>query len=350
MLTMYLRHSTRGQRGGARPVFIAIIVVLALIEGVVWLMRSPYQGFANDVFLTVPHGAKTVDIGRELAQAGVIRYAWQFWAERAMHGSQKIQAGEYRFHDAASVGSVFDRLGRGDVYYFEFTVPEGSNMFDIARSLESEGVMPAADFLLAASNPEPIHDLAPNAPTLEGYLFPSTYRLSHSTTAGELCREMTSQFRKEWRRLIEKTAGQGHSAGVQATVTLASMVEKETSVPEERALVAGVFANRLEKGMKLDCDPTTIYAALLDNRFRKTIHKSDLASQNPYNTYQHAGLPPGPIANPGAAALEAALAPVKTDYLYFVAKADGTGHNFSSTLAGHERATQAYRKKSRKAA
>jgi UPF0755 protein len=161
---------------------------------------------------------------------------------------------------------------------------------------------------------------------------------------------MTSQFRKEWRRLIEKTAGQGNPAEVQATVTLASMVEKETSVPQERALVAGVFANRLEKGMKLDCDPTTIYAALLDNRYRKTIHKSDLASQNPYNTYQHAGLPPGPIANPGAAALEAALAPVKTDYLYFVAKADGTGHNFSSTLAGHERATQAYRKRSRKAA
>jgi UPF0755 protein len=132
-------------------------------------------------------------------------------------------------------------------------------------------------------------------------------------------------------------------------VTIASMVEKETGVAKERPLVAGVFVNRLEKGMKLDCDPTTVYAALLENRFRSVIHKSDLASQNPYNTYQHAGLPPGPIANPGSDAIAAALEPAATDYLYFVAKPEGGGHNFSSTLAAHDRATQAYRKKTKKA-
>ena len=132
-------------------------------------------------------------------------------------------------------------------------------------------------------------------------------------------------------------------------VTLASMVEKETSVPAERPLVAGVFLNRLKKGMRMECDPTTIYAALLENRYRNVIHKSDLASQNPYNTYQHTGLPPGPIANPGADAIQAALSPADTDYLYFVAKPEGGGHNFSSTIEKHAKATREYRKKARKA-
>jgi UPF0755 protein len=199
--------------------------------------------------------------------------------------------------------------------------------------------MPAADFLKAASDPALIRDLDAKAPSLEGFLFPSTYRLAHTTTAHELAREMTDQFRKLWRRLAA-----GKQPDVHRVVTLASLVEKETGFAPERALVAGVFTNRLDRGMKLDCDPTTIYAALLENRFRRVIHKSDLASQNPYNTYQHAGLPPGPIANPGADALQAALAPAQTDALYFVAKPGGGGHNFSSTLAAHDRATQAYRK------
>jgi len=127
-------------------------------------------------------------------------------------------------------------------------------------------------------------------------------------------------------------------------LALASLVEKETGVAEERPLVASVFTNRLAKGMRLECDPTTIYAALLDNRYRGKIHKSDLASANPYNTYQNAGLPPGPIANPGAASLEAALAPAETDFLYFVAKPGGGSHQFSATLAEHQKAVQAYRR------
>jgi UPF0755 protein len=311
-------------------------------------LRVPYRDFSGDVFLRIQRGAGTVEIGRALAQAGVIRTPWQFWAERAIHRDEKIQAGEYRFYESASPDDIFNRLARGDVYYFEFTVKEGSNMFDIAQSLTEAGVMPGADFLAAAANPALIRDLAPQAPSLEGYLFPSTYRLSHSTTAAELCRQMTDQFRKQWRRLTERERASGVNPDIHATVTLASLVEKETGVATERALVAGVFTNRLDRGMKLDCDPTTIYAALLEHRFRNVIHKSDLASRNAYNTYQHAGLPPGAIANPGADALEAALHPAETDYLFFVAKAEGGGHNFSSTLAGHEKATQAYRKKSHK--
>jgi UPF0755 protein len=325
-------------------------VLLALVAGgaMIASLRASYRGFADDQFVTIERGAGTATIGQQLANAGVIRYPWQLTAARALDRvlgtPEKIQAGEYRFSQAASAEQVVARMARGDVYFFEFTVKEGENIFDIAQSLEQSSIMKAADFLSEAKNPALIHDLAPSAPSLEGYLFPSTYRLSHSTTAADLCREMTDQFRKQWRKVAKNA-----SADPQRIVTIASMVEKETGVAKERPLVAGVFVNRLEKGMKLDCDPTTVYAALLENRFRSVIHKSDLASQNPYNTYQHAGLPPGPIANPGSDAIAAALEPAATDYLYFVAKPEGGGHNFSSTLAAHDRATQAYRKKTKKA-
>jgi UPF0755 protein len=276
-------------------------------------------------------------IAAALKRAGVIRYSWAFLLERVLRPSAKLQAGEYRFAEAASAGEVFGRIARGDIYYFEFTVPEGSNMFDIARSLEEKGVMTSAEFLEAAFDPAPIQDLAPQAQSLEGFLFPSTYRLSHGTSAAQLAKMMTDQFRKEWARLSVA------ESGAQKIATLASLIEKETGVAEERPLVASVFTNRLAKGMRLECDPTTIYAALLDNRYRGKIHRSDLASANPYNTYQNAGLPPGPIANPGAAAIRAALAPAQTKFLYFVAKPSGGSHQFSETLAEHQKAVQAYR-------
>jgi len=327
-----------------KQILIAAGLALLILGAAAWyLFREPFAGFQQETFVQIERGAGTVEIGRTLARAGVIRFPWQLWAERALNPSEKIQAGEYRFNKAATVTEVFGRLARGDVYYFDFTVVEGSNMFDIASSLDSSGVMPAADFLRAASDPGLIHDLAPSAKTLEGFLFPSTYRLSHSITAPELCRMMTDQFRKHWKKLSS-----GATADAERSVTLASLVEKETGISVERPLVAGVFENRLKKGMMLQCDPTTIYAALLENRYRNVIHKSDLASRNEYNTYQHAGLPPGPIANPGVESLEAALHPADTDYLYFVAKPGGGGHRFSTTLAGHENAVQQYRKKGRK--
>jgi len=328
-----------------RALFLAGVILIALGVGAGLLFfRESYKGFEGQTFVTVERGTGATEIGRVLAQAGVIRFPWQFWMERALHPSAKLQAGEYKFDRGATVGEVFDRLARGDVYYFEFTVTEGSNMFDIAHALESAGAITAEDFLSAAADPKLILDLDPSANSLEGYLFPATYRLSHSTTAAELCRQMTEQFRRQWKKLTPGTVANAHRV-----VTLASMVEKETGVAEERPLVAAVFVNRLDKGMLLQCDPTTIYAALLDHRYRKKIHKSDLASRNPYNTYQHPGLPPGPIANPGADSIAAALHPAETDYLYFVAKAAGGGHKFSTTLAGHEKATREYRKKARKA-
>lgn len=322
---------------------ILAISVMALLCAALFFFLQPYAGFHGETFVELERGTGTIQIGRALAQAGVIRSAWVFWAERALHPSAKIQAGEYRFARPATISEIFERLERGDVYYFEITVPEGSNLFDIANALESAGAMHAIDFLAAAADPKLIQDLAPGAKTLEGFLFPSTYRLTHSTTAFELCRRMTEEFRKQWKKLAA-----GSSASALRTVTLASLVEKETGVASERPLIAGVFENRLKDGMLLQCDPTTIYAALLENRYRNVIHRSDLASHNAYNTYQHSGLPPGPIANPGADSLQAALHPAETKYLYFVAKADGSGHQFSTTLAAHENAVHQYRKKARK--
>jgi UPF0755 protein len=313
-----------------------LLAVAALAAG--WALLSPYRGFEGETYVDIPRGTGTAGIAQALADGGVIRYPWQFWVMRATRPSAKLQAGEYRFTAAASVREVFDRMARGDIFYFEFTVPEGSNIFDIARALEVQRVMAAEDFLNAATDASSIRDLAPKAKTLEGYLFPSTYRLSHHTTAAQLCKLMTDEFRKEWNRLAAGRTDEAHR-----TVTLASLVEKETGVAQERALIAGVFTNRLEKGMRLECDPTTIYAALLENRYRGAIHRSDLARANPYNTYQRAGLPPGPIANPGAQALAAALHPAETKYLFFVARPSGESHHFSASMAEHEKAVVAYR-------
>lgn len=302
-----------------------LLLAVGLAGAAVYSLQAPYRAFQGDLFLQFPKGSGTRAIAQKLADAGVVRYAWQFLLARAIHPRTTLQAGEYRFDEPASVTDVFHRLGRGDVFYFNFTVPEGSNMFDIAQLLETEGIMSGQDFLKAAK-------------TLEGFLFPSTYRVTHSTTPAALCQMMTAQFHKEWTKLMPDPA-----ADMVKTVTLASMIEKETGVPAERKLVASVFQNRLKIGMALDCDPTVIYAALLEERYRGVIHRSDLDNRNPYNTYQHSGLPPGPIANPGASSLEAALHPAETEYLYFVAKPGGDGHVFSSSLAAHGKAVQSYR-------
>jgi UPF0755 protein len=317
---------------GVPLIAAAAMVLLALGES--------YRGFDGEKFLRLERGTGTRAMARALADAGVIRYPWQFWVARALSPSARLQAGEYRFSEPATVREVFRRIERGDVYFFEFTVPEGSNIFDISTALEAARIMLAAEFLPVAENPAAIRDIAPKARTQEGFLFPSTYRLTRQTKAAELCRMMTDQFRKQWKRL----AGVEPRGDILAVVTLASLVERETSVAAERPLVAGVFRNRLDKGIRLGCDPTTIYAALLEHRYNGTIHRSDLASENPYNTYRHEGLPPGPIANPGASSLQAALHPAETEFLYFVAKAGGGGHVFSKTLAEHEKSVGAYRR------
>ncbi|HTB17023.1 MAG TPA: endolytic transglycosylase MltG [Bryobacteraceae bacterium] len=321
---------------------LIVLTFLALLSaGVAYVsLRTPYQGFHQPVILDFPKGTSTEAMANDLARNGVIRYAWQFLLLRVIDPGKKLQAGEYRFARADTPSNVLDRIARGDVFFYELSVPEGSNIFDIAASVGQFDFLKASDFLTAARNPALIRDLAPNAPTLEGYLFPATYRITRATTVQQLCAMMTGQFRRQWREL-QASAQQP----VNDIVTLASLVEKETGRPEDRPVVASVYANRLRKGMALDCDPTTIYAALLDARYRGTIYRSDLNSDNAYNTYKHAGLPPGPIANPGVAALKAALAPAETNYLYFVAKPDGSGgHQFSETIEQHNLAVQQYRR------
>jgi UPF0755 protein len=305
---------------------------------------SPYRGFAIEKFVEIEHGESSRAIATQLQKQGVVRSRWAFLLVRMLHPRASLQAGEYRFAGDATPAQVFEKIRRGDIFYEEFTVPEGSNIFDIAGLLESSDTIRPADFLKAAADPASVRDLDSTAPNLEGYLFPSTYRVTHKTTARQLCRAMTNEFRKEWAKLGARAAPQE----VHRIVTLASLVEKETAAKVERPEVASVFLNRLKMGMALQCDPTAVYAALLENRYRGVIHKSDLASISPYNTYTHVGLPPGPIANPGARSLEAVLHPADTDYLYFVAKPNGAGaHVFSHTLAEHEKAVEAYRAGSR---
>ena len=324
-----------------RRIFTALVLLSAIvILGALASMRAPYGGFQGSVFVDVEKGAHSGAIASQLANAGVVHHAWQFLLIRAVHPGARLQAGEYQFTQPATPWTVFNRIARGDVFFYSLTVPEGSNQFDIAAMVESLGVMKGSDFLREARKPALIRDLAPDAPTLEGYLFPSTYRLTRNTTPEQLCRLMTGQFRRQWATLAGSAPVDAH-----AVTTLASLVEKETAVAQERPTVASVYRNRLEKGMALDCDPTTIYAALLDGRYRGAIFRSDLQNNNAYNTYRHAGLPPGPIANPGVASLKAALDPARTGYLFFVAKPGNSGeHRFSSTLAQHDLAVREYRR------
>ena len=331
----------RGKAGCLVRLFLLLVIVgvLAGIGGVYWVSQ-PYQGFQKEVFLDFSKGTSTSDMAGQLASAGVIRDSWSFLLVRALRPKARLQAGEYQFTHAASVWSVFDRIERGDVFYYEVTTPEGSNMFDVASDLDKLGFIKGADFLKIARTPDLIKDLAPKAPSLEGFLFPSTYRLTRRTTARQMCRMMTDVFRHRWSELAKGNT----NVDVSRVVTLASLVEKETGIPADRPTVASVYQNRLRLGMALDCDPTTIYAALLENRYHGVIHRSDLGNTNPYNTYRHPGLPPGPIANPGAASLKAALNPPDTEYLYFVAKPDGSGgHNFSTSLAEHNQHVAEYR-------
>lgn len=324
---------------------LSAAAALALAIVAVWLsvqLNRPYRSFSEPVFADFERGTSTREIASLLAQKGVIRNQWLFLAARAMRRGTTLQAGEYKFEKPASPLDIYGRIARGDIFYMELLVPEGFNMFEIADAVGKLGTIRPEDFLAAARNPAPIQDIDPRAPSLEGFLFPNTYRLHRHTTAEQLCRMMTDEFRARWKTLHI-------GANVHETITLASMVEREARRPEERPLIASVFCNRLRIGMKLDCDPTAIYAALLDNRYRGTIYRSDLENTSPWNTYRHAGLPPGPIANPGLDSIRAAIAPGNTRYLYFVAKADGSGgHTFSESLVEHSAAVARYQRATRR--
>ena len=332
--------------------FVALVLVAVVAAGAAaWLwvgLKQPYQGFSSEgVFVQVPRGASSRTVARLLERNGVLRSALAFELYARRHPRRSLQAGEYRFSQPATATTIFWRLAKGDVYSVPFTVHEGQTMFDIARDLEAGKFMQADEFLKVANDGSLVHDIAPDANTLEGFLFPATYNLPRHPVAVELAAEMTHKFKEQWAKLTPPQAagssGKADPPEASRVVTLASLVERETPRPEERPLVAGVFENRLRKGMLLQCDPTVIYAMERLSQYDGKLTGADLRFHSPYNTYVYKGLPPGPIGNPGEASLRAAIQPAATDYLYFVANTQG-GHFFSATLAEHNKNVVKYRR------
>ncbi len=325
------------------------ILLLLLAAGICWWVKAPY-GPRSETFVDIPAGTNTTGMASRLKHGGVIRSAFAFALYRKLHGGT-LRAGEYRFDHPVALTDVYARIARGDVYTLEVVVPEGFNLFDIAGAVQAAGLGSSTAFLAAAHrDTRLIADLNPHAASLEGYLFPDTYRFSRHTTPDAIAAAMVKRFRRQAAQigLLAPPGSLGDRSlyDLPRTVLVASLVEKEVRVDTERPLVAGVFENRLRLGMPLATDPTVIYAALLEDRWRGTIYQSDLTSTNPYNTYRRAGLPPGPICNPGVAALKAAMSPAHTDYFYFVA--DAQGHSrFSVSLKEHEQQVAAYRKEQR---
>jgi UPF0755 protein len=325
--------------------FLLLLVVLgAGVALYFWIsIARPYQRFAaQGVFVDLPHGASSRTVARLLEQNGVIRSATAFEIFARRHPKRRLQAGEYFFNKPQSGRDVFWQIADGHVFEQPFTVREGETIFDIARDLEAGKYMTAAEFLTAAKNPELIHDLAPNAKTLEGYLYPATYNLPRHPTANELTAAMVKKFKEEWLRIRSAAPIAPASGLTEHFVTLASLVERETPRPEERPVVAGIFENRLSKNMRMQCDPTVIYALEQIGQYNGTLTGADLQIDSPYNTYRNAGLPPGPIGNPGEESLSAAINPTKTPFLYFVANTQG-GHFFAASLEEHNRNVTKYR-------
>jgi UPF0755 protein len=315
-----------------------LLFLVAVAAWVAYCLVSPV-GPDRETFLEIQPGTPGMQIAAKLKASGLIRSQYLFEAMHLIKGGT-LKAGEYRFDHPAKMNEVFERLRRGDVYTLSVTIPEGANLFDIAQRLESAHLGTHDVFLAAAKNNVTlIADLDPSATSLEGYLFPDTYHFERRATPQQILSAMVKRFR-------QAAAEMGLQGNYHHIVTLASLVERETPMDSERPLVASVFENRLAKAMPLETDPSVIYAALLEGRYRGAIYASDLSAESSYNTYKHTGLPPGPICNPGRASLRAAMRPAQTNYLYFVAaSANPSGKSlFSETLEEHTRNVQQYRK------
>jgi UPF0755 protein len=337
------KNKRKAGRTGARLLSGLLVVALALAGAAAWLVLTPY-GPSTETFVDLNPGSSTPTIGRALEQAGVVRNRYAFDLLRVFKRGT-LRAGEYRFDHPVPAVEVYARIARGDIYTRALTIPEGENIFDIATRVEENGFGSRQDFLSAAVDQTSlISDIDPGARSLEGYLFPDTYRFARRVKPEQIVGAMVKRFRAVAAQL-------GLKGNFHQVVTLASLVERETAVDAERPLVASVFDNRLHKDMPLMTDPAVIYGLELEGAWRGTIYQSDLKRDTAYNTYLHAGLPPGPIANPGIPSLRAAMDPANTDYLYFVAAgANAQGHStFSATLDEHNREVARYRRAVKKA-
>lgn len=327
---------------------LALLVIAAMGGLAGWLdsqISRPYRGHRPEkIFVDIPRGTSRWGVAGILKQNDVIRDRLAFELFSLWHARKPLLAGEYYFDHPLNSKEVFRKIAEGKIFVHSVTIPEGWTMFDIANELSRQEICTREDFLAAARNPSPISDLAPQAQTLEGFLFPSTYEFTRHTSCEQIARRMVGDFRAVWETIAPASSPPFlDGMTLLQVVTLASLVERETPRAEERPLVAGVFYNRLHRGFPLQCDPTVQYALDIAGKPEKNVRAKDLRLDSPYNTYMHRGLPPGPIANPGEASLRAALAPAQTDFMYFVANDHG-GHFFSKTLAEHNRNVARYRR------
>jgi len=323
--------------------FILVLLLLAVAYGA-WFHETRWRvrGSGDPPQpLIVAQGAGVLDIGRQLHQLGLVRHPEVFRLYVLSRGETgRLRAGEYALEGSMSLEQIVDKLVRGDVVRHTVTFPEGTNLEDMARLAAVKGI-PAEAFLAAARSPALIQDLDPDAKDLEGYLFPDTYDIPRGPDpAAQLVARMVRRFRAVIAPELPRLPS---GRTLRQIVTLASIVETETARPEERPRVAAVFLNRLQKRMPLQTDPTVIYALRRAGTWDGNIRKGDLDVDSPYNTYRFPGLPPGPIASPGRASLQAALHPAESRELYFVSRNDGS-HQFSETLAEHEHWVNLYQR------
>jgi UPF0755 protein len=324
--------------------FLLVLVLALVIAGgggyLLWTrMHQPYQAFEGEQFVEIPQGDGSRAIARRLVDAGVVPDTWTFRAAVRFAGrGQALQAGEYRFDGAASPLDIVERLARGDVYTLAITFPEGLTIDEMADLFAQRELGTAQSFKDAAKDVTAIAALDPMARDLEGYLFPETYPVPRHIDAKALVSTMVERFKMVYAELAMDAST---DLTTRQVVTLASLVEKETARDEERPVVSAVYRNRLTIGMGMQADPTVIYALRKRGKYDGNIRRVDLAIDSPYNTYRYRGLPPGPIAAPGRAALAAALAPSDAKYLYFVSRNDGS-HVFAETLQQHNANVQKF--------
>jgi UPF0755 protein len=319
-------------------VVVAVAALAAAVAGVYYArVDEKYQGYSGtERFVEIAPGTGSRAIGKALVDAGVVRDEWTFRLAMFLTGTQReLKAGEYRFTTPASAKDVARKLARGDVFLRPITFPEGLSLKEMASIYQSRGLGTSAAFLAAARNTSALKALDPAARDLEGYLFPDTYNVPRKMSADALVHKMVQAFLRVYGETVQKEV-EARGGNLREVVTLASIVEKEAAQPDERPIIAAVYQNRLRIGMGLQCDPTVIYALEKAGRYTGNLTKADLKLDSPYNTYKYAGLPPGPIASPGRASLEAAVRPASVDYLYFVSRNDGS-HAFATTLAEHNR-------------
>lgn len=333
----------------AIPVFLLALVAFSVVAGgMAWSLKrqldTPFPEILQTPrFFEVEKGQGAGRIAARLEAAGLISSARLFKLYLHWQGpSFRLQAGEYLFDHPLSLTQISEKLHRGDVYLHKITIAEGLTLSEVAEQVATRNFGSRDRLLELMGRPETISAIDPEARNLEGYLFPETYLLEKGTTEEVIVESMVQQFLKNW-SLERQRRARRLGLSVRQVVTLASLIEKETNRPDERRLISAVFHNRLQRNMTLDCDPTVIYAVRLVKEYDGILHRSDLQLDSPYNTYLYPGLPPGPIANPGLAAIDAALDPAPTDYLFFVSANDGS-HVFSGNYRDHRRAVVRYQR------